>query len=122
MTNTNQTASKETTTMLTGMWSNGEMVSNPGTAPVNSVEVHQNNKGQFEVRFLGAVLGTEANINEANTIAINVSRGLSEPTRDELMRELLDLQNDNEARDIVTISAMLGDSELAAHVARQRSH
>lgn len=62
--------------MLTGIWNNGQMVSNPNLAPAGSVEVHQNAKGEFEVCYSGAIIGTSAEISEANEIAITVSRGL----------------------------------------------
>lgn len=60
--------------MLTGIWNNGQMVSNPNLAPEGSIEVHQNRRGEFEVRYSDAILGVSTDIEEANAIAIAVSR------------------------------------------------
>jgi thiamine monophosphate kinase len=62
--------------MLTGIFENGaSVIQSQRTA--NSVEVHQNRKGLFEVRHNGLVLMTRDVIEWANAEASDISEGLA---------------------------------------------
>ncbi len=62
--------------MLTAIFDNGQSIIQAQRTE-NSVEVHQNRKGQFEVRHNGQVLTMRDEIEWANAEARDISEGLA---------------------------------------------